>query len=76
MVKRIYRNSYMNKKRLKVIHKRNRSKKNKKKQKYDTEITPEVLAQIRAISSKCVHTVKFDSDRKPSFPGYKANYWI
>ena len=26
--------------------------------------------------SKCVHTVKFDSDRKPSFPGYKANYWI
>lgn len=26
--------------------------------------------------SKCVHEVKFDSDRKPSFPGYKANYWI
>lgn len=76
MVKIINISSYMNNKRLNVIHKRNRLKKNKKKQKYNTEITSELLAQIREISSKYVHKVKIDSDRKPSFPGYKANYWI
>lgn len=44
------------------------------------EITPEVVAQVRKIRLESARnnprTVNFKSDKKPSFPGYKANYWI
>ena len=45
-----------------------------------TEITPEILAQVRKIRLESARnnprTINFKSDKKPSFPGYKANYMI
>lgn len=51
-----------------------------KTDKYNDILSQEIIDEMRKIRAKSEkenpRTITFDSDKKPSFPGYKANYWI